>query len=147
LNPNKTLYHLFALLSSKNEAISRPHFIILCVPPLHITPSPCPDVVITPIDEVLYAEFKQIFEPQPESFPLRYFARDPAEIPTTIVLENRSEKAITGLSYRWRKLDRSGKVRNQTVSSDSHRVDISRRRSARTNSNSMIAGQDLFSFC
>jgi hypothetical protein len=57
---------------------------------------------------------------------LGYFARDRAEIPTTLVLENRSEKAITGLSYRWRKLGQSGKVRNQTVSSDSYRVDVFR---------------------
>ena len=43
--------------------------------------SPCPEVVITPFDEALHPEFKPIFEPQPESFPLRYFARDPAELP------------------------------------------------------------------
>jgi len=96
------------------------------VPPLRITPSPCPDVVVTPFDEALHPEFKPIFEPQPESSPLRYFARDPAELPLTLVLENRSEKAITGLSYRWRKLDRSGKVRNHTVSSDSYRIDTFR---------------------
>jgi hypothetical protein len=98
----------------------------LSVPPLHITPSPCPDVVVTPFDEALHPEFKPIFEPQPESSPLRYFARDPAELPLTLVLENRSEKAITGLSYRWRKLDQSGKVRNHTVSSDSYWVDVFR---------------------
>jgi hypothetical protein len=57
---------------------------------------------------------------------LRPFARDPAEIPLTLVLENRSQKAITALSYRWRKLDKSGNVRNQTVSSDSYRVDVFR---------------------
>ena len=96
------------------------------MPPLRITPSPCPDVVVTPFDEALHPEFKPIFEPQPESSPLRYFARNPAELPLTLVLENRSDKAITGLSYRWRKLDRSGKVRNQTVSSDSYRVDVFR---------------------
>jgi hypothetical protein len=126
LNLNNILYHLFAFLSSKNETISRPHLIILSVPRLHITPSPCPDLVVTPFDEALHPEFKQIFEPQPESSPLRYFARDPAEIPTTLVLENRSEKVITGLSYRWRKLDRSWKVRNQTVTSDSYQVDMFR---------------------
>jgi len=98
----------------------------LSVPPLHITPSPCPDVVITPFDKALYPEFNPIFEPQPESSPLRYFARDSAELLLSLVLENRSEKAITGLSYRWRKLDRSGKVRNHTVSSDSYRVDVFR---------------------
>ena len=96
------------------------------VPRFHITPSPCPDVVITPFDEALCPEFKQIFEPQPESSPLRYFARDPAEIPLTLVLENRSEKAITGLSYRWRKLEVSGKTHNHTASSDSYFVEVFR---------------------
>jgi hypothetical protein len=98
----------------------------LSVPPLHITPSPCPDVAVTLFDEALHPEFKPIFAPQPESSSLRYFARDPAEIPLTLVLENRSKKAITALSYRWRKLDRAGKVRNHTVSSDSYRVDVFR---------------------
>ena len=98
----------------------------LCVPRLQITSSPCPDIVITPFDEALYPEFKQIFAPHPESSPLRYFARDTAEIPLTIVLENRAGKAITGLSYRWRKLDRTGKVRNHTASSDSYFVDVFR---------------------
>lgn len=96
------------------------------MPRLIIVPSPCPEVVITPFDEALYPEFKQIFEPQPESSRLRYFARDPSEIPLTLVLENRSEKAITGLSYRWRKLDKSGKIRNQTACSDSYFVDVFR---------------------
>lgn len=93
---------------------------------MHVTPSPWPDVIVTPFDEVRHPVFKKIFEPQPEDSPLRHLVRDPAEIPLTLVLENRSEKAITGLSYRWRKLDRSGKVRNHTVSSDSYRVDVFR---------------------
>jgi len=100
--------------------------IILSVTPLHITPSPCPDVVVTPFDGALFPKFKLVFEPQPDGSPLHHFARDPAELPLTIVLENRSEKAITGLSYRWRKLDKSGKVRNQTVSTDSYRVEVFR---------------------
>lgn len=108
------------------RAISWPNSIIFSVPRFHITPSPCPDVVITPFDGTLYPEFKQIFEPQPESSPLRYFARDPAELPLTVVLENRSEKAITGLRYRWRKLDASGKTHNHAASSDSYFVDVFR---------------------
>lgn len=93
---------------------------------LYIAPSPCPDVVITPFDEALHPEFKQVFEPQLESSALRYFARGPAELPLTLVLENRSKKAITGLSYRWRKLDASGKIYNQTARSDSYFVDVFR---------------------
>jgi hypothetical protein len=63
---------------------------------------------------------------QPEDSPLRYFTRDPAEIPLTLVLENRSDKAITGLRYRWRELNVSGKARNHMVSSDSYFVDVFR---------------------
>jgi hypothetical protein len=98
----------------------------LTVSRLYIAPSPCPDVVFTPFDEALHPEFKQVFEPQLESSALRYFARGPAELPLTLVLENRSKKAITGLSYRWRKLDASGKVHNHTASSDSYFVDVFR---------------------
>lgn len=93
---------------------------------LNVVPSPSSQVVITPFDAALFPKFKPLFVTQSENSPLRYFARDPAEIPLTLVLENRSEKAITGLSYRWRKLDMSGKVRNHTISSDSYRVDVFR---------------------
>jgi hypothetical protein len=96
------------------------------VRPLKIVPSPSSQVAITLFDEVLFPRFKPIFLPQPEDSPLRYFVRDPAEIPLTLVLENRSEKAITGLRYRWRKLDQSGKVRNHSVSSDSYWIDVFR---------------------
>ena len=96
------------------------------MPRLHIAPSPCPDVIINLYDQTLFPEFKQVFERQPESSRLLYFARDPAEIPLTVVLENRSDKAITGLRYRWRKLDASGRVRNHTASSDSYWVDVFR---------------------
>jgi hypothetical protein len=96
------------------------------VPQLNIAQSPCPEVALTPYEGNLFPKFKQIFEPAPESSPLRHFARDPAEVALTLVLENRSEKAITGLSYRWRKLERSGQVRNHTVSSDSYLVDVFR---------------------
>ena len=102
------------------------HSIILSVPRLHVIPSPCPDVVITPFDDARHPAFKKIFEPQPEDSPLRHFVRDPAEIPLTLVLENRSEKAVTGLSYRWRKLDGAGKIHNHTASSDSYFVDVFR---------------------
>jgi hypothetical protein len=103
-----------------------PRSIISGVPRLNIVPSPCPQVVVSPYDEALFPRFKQIFEPQPEDSPLRYFARDRGEIPVTVVLENRSEKAITALSCRWRKIDRSGELRDHRVSSDSYFEDVFR---------------------
>jgi hypothetical protein len=93
---------------------------------LNVVPSPSSQVVITPFDAALFPNFKPLFVTQSEDSPLRYFARDPAEIPFTLVLENRSEKAITGLRYRWRKLDASGKIRNHTISSDSYLIDVFR---------------------
>lgn len=100
--------------------------ILLSVRPLNVIPSPSSQVAITPFDEALHPGFKKIFEPQPEDSPLRHFARDPAEISLSLVLENRSEKAITGLSYRWRKLDGSGKIHNHIASSDSYFLDVFR---------------------
>lgn len=94
--------------------------------PLKLVPSPSSQVAITLFEGILFTKFKLVFEPQPEGSPLRYFARDPLEIPLSLVLENRSEKAITGLSYRWRKLDGSGKTHNHTASSDSYFVDVFR---------------------
>ena len=99
---------------------------MLCVRPLKVVPSPSSQVAITLFEGNLFPKFKLLFERQSEDSPLRYFARDPAELPLTLVLENRSEKPITGLSYRWRKLDESGKVRNHTASSDSYFVDVFR---------------------
>jgi hypothetical protein len=100
--------------------------ILFSVRQLNVVPSPSSRVVVTPFDGALFPCFKPLFVLQPEDSPLRYFSRDPAEIPLTLVLENRSEKAITGLSYRWRKLDASGKIHNHTASSDSYFVDVFR---------------------
>jgi hypothetical protein len=88
------------------------------VPRLNIVPSPCPEVAVTPYDQALFPKFQQIFETPAASSPLLYFHRDAEQAALAVVLENQSEKAITGLRYRWRFLDRSGKVRNHTASSD-----------------------------
>ena len=42
------------------------------------------------------------------------------------MIENRSEKAITALRWRWLKSDASGNIRNNTCSSDSYMVDVFR---------------------
>jgi hypothetical protein len=106
----------FTICSPKDQEKTTLNFcmdrslILLSVRPLKVIPSPSSQVAITPFDETLYPAFKKIFEPQPEDSRLRHFARDPSEIPLSLVLENRSEKAITGLSYRWRKLEGSGNL-------------------------------------
>lgn len=93
---------------------------------LHILPSPSADVVLTRYEEAAFPTFSQLFEPPSASSPLRHLARDREEAPSAIVLENRSEKAITGLRCRWRMTDESGQHRTNTVSSDSYMVDVYR---------------------
>ncbi len=73
-----------------------------------------------------YPKFSQLFRVPSESSPLRHLARDPEEAKTAVVLENRSEKAITALRYRWKETDDAGKRHPQTVSSDSYTVDVYR---------------------
>ncbi len=103
-----------------------PGFIIQAVPQLSIVPSPSPDVVLTQYDGTLFPKFKPIFNKQDETSPLRHLAVDPEEAAIALVIENRSEKAITALRWRWQKSDASGNVRNNTCSSDSYRVDVFR---------------------
>lgn len=101
-------------------------FIISAVPRLNIIPSPSAEVVITPYGEATFPEFRQIFEAVPEDSPLRHFARDPAEAAVSIVLENRSDKAITAWRFRWRRTDQAGKLRSSTASGDSYMTDVFR---------------------
>lgn len=91
-----------------------------------IIPSPCDDIVLTPYNESVHPQFRQLFEPPPSSSPLRFLALDPEEAATALVLENRSGKALTAFCYRWIRTDTSGKWRPQTVSSDSYMVDVYR---------------------
>ena len=58
--------------------------------------------------------------------PLRHLTVDPDEAAIALVIENRSEKAITALRWRWLKSDASGNIRNNTCSSDSYMVDVFR---------------------
>jgi len=93
---------------------------------LNILPSPSVEVVLTRYEEATFPTFSQLFDTPSASSPLRHLARDPKEASAAIVLENRSEKAITGLRYRWGMTDESGQHRTHTVSSDSYMVDVYR---------------------
>ena len=67
-----------------------------------------------------------IFNKQDETSPLHHLAVDAEEAAIALVIENRSEKAITALRWRWQKADASGNIRNSTCSSDSYNVDVFR---------------------
>jgi hypothetical protein len=95
------------------------------VPRLKIVPSPSTDVCLTPYDPATFPKFQQIFDANKFS-PLYHFARPAEEASVTLVLENRSVKAITGLAYRWTALDQSGHSQARTCFSDSYMVDVYR---------------------
>jgi hypothetical protein len=69
---------------------------------LNLVPSPHPEVVVSRFDEALPPGFRH----------------DPSQASTVVVLENRSEKAITALRYRWDTVNASGTQRTSHTCSD-----------------------------
>ena len=100
--------------------------IISLVLQFNIHPSPSPDVVVAQYDEVAFSKFRPLFENPPESSPLHHLTLDPKEAGVAVVLENRSQKAITALRYRLVITDESGKQRTHTHSGDSYKTDVYR---------------------
>jgi len=84
----------------------------------NIHPSPSPDVVVAQYDELAFSKFRPLFEDPPESSPWHQLALDPKEAPLAVVLENRSEKAITALRYRFVMTEESGKQRTHRLSGE-----------------------------
>jgi hypothetical protein len=65
---------------------------------LNLVPSPHPEVVVSRYDEALFPEFRPLFEgTEAPRFLPPGFRHDPSQASTVVVLENRSEKAITRL--------------------------------------------------
>jgi hypothetical protein len=93
---------------------------------LTILPTPSAELVISRYDEAAFPRFRPLFETPSVSSPLPHLARDPKEAPATVVLEDRSEKPITALRYRWGMTDEAGKHHTHTVSDDSYMVDVYR---------------------
>src|SRR5580698_5234624 len=72
--------------------------IISCMVRLNLVPSPHPEVVVSRYDEALFPEFRPLFEgTEAPRFLPPGFRHDPSQASTVVVLENRSEKAITRL--------------------------------------------------
>jgi hypothetical protein len=93
---------------------------------LNIVQSPCPAVVLNRYEKGVFPSFDQLFEIPSASSPLFHLARNPQEASVAVVLENRSEKPITGWRFRWEMLDVTGKRRTNTLSNDSYAVDMDR---------------------
>jgi hypothetical protein len=91
-----------------------------------IAPSPSPDVFLSLYDTAADLKFHPVFETPPADSPMSHLTRLPEEATFAVVLENRSEKAITGLRYRWSASKRDGKPKTLTVSSDSYLADVYR---------------------
>jgi hypothetical protein len=91
-----------------------------------ITPSPSPDVFLSLYDNTADSKFHTIFETPTSDSPMSHLTRPPEEAAWAVVLENRSEKAITALRYRWIASKGDGKPRTCTVSSDSYLTDVRR---------------------
>jgi hypothetical protein len=87
---------------------------------VNIHPSPSLNVVVAHYDERAFPKFRPLFETPSESSPLHHLALDPKEAPFAVVLENRSLKAITGLSYRIVMTDDSGKQHTRRFVNDSY---------------------------
>jgi hypothetical protein len=93
---------------------------------LAIFPCPSPAVVLHRYDSATFPAFAPLFEAMAESSPLRHFARDPDEAMISIVLENRSEKAITAWRYQWATANAAGEHRIHKFSGDSYGIDLFR---------------------
>jgi hypothetical protein len=93
---------------------------------LAVLPSPSPAVVLHRYDAAAFPAFAPVFEIIADSSPLRYFARDPQEASISLVLENRSDKAITAWRYQWVATNASGERRAHISSGDSYGVDVFR---------------------
>jgi hypothetical protein len=95
-------------------------------PRFTILPSPCPDLTITQYNGNQFPQFREIFQlpDRAHPSPLNFFLRDPDEAGISLVLENRSPKAVTALSYCWHVKDKRGQVRKQICSEDSYMVDV-----------------------
>jgi hypothetical protein len=106
--------------------LTPPRNTIVVMSRLNIIPSPTAEVSLTPYDGVAFPKFHQVFDLHSQSSPLIHLAPDPEEASIALVLENRSPKEITALSYRWVTTDQLGESHTQTCSSDSYLVDVHR---------------------
>ncbi len=90
---------------------------------LNVVPSPSPDILLDRYNDAVFPEFSKVFDDPATSRLPPYLLMDPDEASVAVVLENRSEKAITALKYRWEFIDESGKRRTSASTSDSYTME------------------------
>ncbi|QHN04763.1 hypothetical protein FTO74_16405 [Granulicella sp. WH15] len=93
---------------------------------LLIVPSPSDYILLVRYRAEDFPVFEKIFEEPGEDSALRPFAQDADAAGTAVVIENRAEKEVTALRYRWIFVDAQGNNRKRTASSDSYTVDVYR---------------------
>jgi len=88
------------------------------------SPGPILELVVSRYDAVSFPMFRIMFEPTTTDTPLPFFAQQPEEADRAVVMENRADRDVTALRYRWMMTSEDGNVRKRMVSSDSYMVDI-----------------------
>lgn len=91
-----------------------------------ILPSPTAAIVLNRYERLLFPIFDELFETASPSSPIFHIARVLQEAAVAVVLENRSDKAITAWRFLWRLTDSFGKQHPITMSGDSYAVDVFR---------------------
>src|SRR5581483_6846809 len=85
-------------------------------------PSPSPDAVLSRYDAERFPMFQCLFESVEADSPLVGLSRDPRQAEFALVLENKSQKDITALRYRWTLTKLGEHVPPSICSSDSYLV-------------------------
>ncbi len=86
--------------------------------------SPSPELVVTRYDSALFPKFRVVFDARSREGAFRLIAQPPEEAGRAVVIENRCDKDVTALRYRWLVTAENGKERKHTVTSDSYMVDV-----------------------
>jgi len=89
-----------------------------------VAPSPVASVVLTRYDPVSWPSFAVIFDPPSPDNPLQSLAQHAEEADRSAVMENRGERDITALCYRWVTTTENGEPLRHTFSSDSYGASV-----------------------
>jgi len=89
-----------------------------------VAPSPVSDIVLSRYDAGTWPSFAVIFDsPSPEN-PLQFLAQPAEEADRSAVMENRGERDITALCYRWLTTTQDGETLPHSFFSDSYPASV-----------------------
>jgi hypothetical protein len=89
-----------------------------------VAPSPVPDVALSRYDAGAWPNFAVIFDPPSPDNPLQFLAQPAEEADRSAVLENRRDRDITALCYRWLTTTQDGETLPHAFSSDSYAASV-----------------------